>query len=119
MPHSPSPVTMDMEHLRQYLTGDPEEEKEIIAMFGEVSEDTIAELRGLLADGQSDAWKKAAHKLKGAAANFGANALSKACHDAELNHALPIGEKEKMLAAIERCYEEVKQFFTAMSPCGQ
>lgn len=104
---------VDMEHLRQYLTGDPEEEQEIIAMFNELTAQTVSELRELVGDDAAAEWKKAAHRLKGSAANFGANALAEVCSNAERQHMLPLEQKMLMLAEIEMRCEEIKAFFAS------
>ena len=89
---------VDMEHLRMMIGDDPDDQAEIIAMFI----DLTAESLQLLTEQYEDAeeWKKTAHKMKGSAANFGANQLMELCMEAEFGFEAPRAQKEKIYMAI-------------------
>ncbi len=74
---------VDVGHLRMFTDGDKEEEKEIFELFITQSEEGIDVLRRTCYGGESQDWRKAAHKMKGAAANLGAFTLSALCKEAE------------------------------------
>ncbi len=74
---------VDLAHLRLFTDGDTNEERELTALFFEQAKLSIDTLTEALNYDNVDEWKSAAHKLKGAAANFGANKLSVFALDAE------------------------------------
>jgi len=74
---------VDLAHLRLFTNGDKKEERELTALFFEQAKYSIEGLLTAISYGDNDAWRNAAHKLKGAAANFGANKLSQAAFNAE------------------------------------
>ncbi len=98
---------MDWERLRMFTDDDPEEEKELIDMFVTYAEESLDILKARCQDGEDDEWKKAAHKLKGSAANLGAKALSDVCTEAEQAFADDAQAKEKILGRILISYDEV------------
>ena len=100
-------VVMDWERLRMFTDGDPEEEKELIAMFTTYAEESLEILKARCLDGEDEEWKKAAHKLKGSAANLGAQALSDVCFEAEKGFDRDQAAKEQILADILAAYEQV------------
>ena len=98
---------MDWERMALFTDGDPEEEKALIEMFTTYATESLEVLENALEDGQEEDWKKAAHKLKGSAANLGANLLSDACLQAEERYADNAEEKGKILTAILLHYGQV------------
>lgn len=76
-------IIIDWNRIEMFTDGDANERQELISIFIAHADDTLEQLR--VAKQQSDygAWKKAAHKLKGSAANLGAQELSKICLFAE------------------------------------
>ncbi len=102
---------VDMEHLNMFTDGDSEEEKELLDLFFEQAELSITELQDNYGDANCEEWKKAAHRIKGAAANLGANILSAACAEAEQNYEQDQVAKETMLADIKMRLGDVQNFF--------
>lgn len=112
----PSPAThkeppVDMEHLNMFTDGDPDEEKELLDLFFEQAELSIAELEVNCGDEGDEGWKKAAHRIKGSAANLGAKSLSAVCTEAENNYTDNQVTKESMLADIKIKLNDVRCFF--------
>ena len=103
---------VDMEHLNMFTDGDPDEERELLDLFFEQADLSISELETALNSDDDEAWKKAAHRLKGAAANLGANMLSSACAEAEKRYEDSQALKEGMLADIKIKLKNVQLFFT-------
>src|SRR5437868_2471453 len=68
-PEAPDPTIFDREHLRQYTSGDPDLERELVGLFlGQ-----FAPMRAQLDQTASaEDWKFAAHTLKGSARSIGA-----------------------------------------------
>ena len=102
---------IDMDHFSLFSDGDPDEEKELLDLFFEQAELGIKELEEHHVSGDHEAWKKSAHRMKGAAANLGAHPLSEACKEAESRFEDDAGEKEAMLGSIKASLEELQQFF--------
>ena len=76
---------VDLNHLNMFTEGDKKEERELTSLFFEQARYSLQSLNDSMSYGENDNWKNAAHKLKGAAANFGATKLSNICFDAEQN----------------------------------
>jgi PAS domain S-box-containing protein len=74
---------VDIEHLNIFTGGDKKEERELTALFFEQAKYSVITLQDTLSKDDGEGWKMAAHKLKGASANFGANMLSQYAFDAE------------------------------------
>lgn len=74
---------VDLTHLRQFTDGNPEEEKEFFDIFLTQAEEGVTHLSRHITDEYNEEWKRTAHKLKGSAANLGANTLSNLCKEAE------------------------------------
>ena len=107
---SNTPVIMDWERLRMFTDGDPEEERALIEMFVCYAEESL----GILKDYhkiENEEWRKAAHKLKGSAANLGAQALSDVCMLAEVNFHADQTEKQDILSNILSTYAQVLELF--------
>lgn len=103
-------VPIDRDHLELFTDGDPDEEKELLDLFFEQTEMGVKELEENCANENAEEWKKAAHRLKGAAANLGAEPLSAECKIAEEDFEVNEDEKVKMLLAIKNKIEELKIF---------
>ncbi len=103
---TPEVEIMDWERLRMFTDGNPEEEKALIEMFITYAEESLDDLKNCQ-EGENEEWKKAAHKLKGSAANLGAQALSDACMEAEQGFEQDKATKEKILYNVLRSYDEI------------
>ncbi|MGB4101559.1 MAG: ATP-binding protein [Alphaproteobacteria bacterium] len=102
---------VDMELLNSILGDDMAERQEIITLFLDLAEQSIQNLNDNMQTMHAEVWRKAAHKMKGSSANFGANKLATLCHMAEEGHLADSVTKSAMLAAIRASYQDVKQFF--------
>ncbi|PCI00371.1 MAG: hypothetical protein COB76_03715 [Alphaproteobacteria bacterium] len=100
---------IDMDHFEIFTDGDPETEKELLELFFDQADLSLDALKDAISD--SDTWKKAAHRLKGSAANLGAEPLAKSCAMAESAHDKKADDKEIMLADIQTKLKELKSYF--------
>ena len=103
-------LAVDMEHLALFTDGDPEEEKMLFDLFTEQADMCIESLREALDDGDEDDWKSTAHRLKGAAANLGANTLAAHCLTAETQYEDDDAAKETYYTNITTALDAVKDF---------
>lgn len=102
---------VDMDHFLLFTDGDPEEEKELLELFFDQAELSINELTESCDDENSDAWMKAAHRIKGSAANLGAGKMAEICENAETNYEVGVGEKQEMLNHINAELKKIQEFF--------
>jgi signal transduction histidine kinase/DNA-binding response OmpR family regulator len=102
----PQPI-MDWDHFSMFTDGDREEEEQLITIFTTYAEESLDAMGESCAAGDVDLWKKAAHKLKGSAANLGAVSLSKMCEKAEFAKELPEESKKQMLEQVVASYRLV------------
>lgn len=105
----PQYILVDWERLSMFTDGDAEEEKALVALFTNYSEETLEVLKGVAYDpgvDASDVWTKAAHKLKGSAANFGAAKLADLCFDAEKYQGLEDAVRQDLFEKIHVAYQE-------------
>lgn len=103
---------LDWERLRMFTDDDPEEEKALIEMFMIYAEESI-EILKQCRDGEDEDWKKAAHKLKGSAANLGAQGLSGFCFEAEKGFCRDKHSKEEIVTKIISSYTQVSGILNA------
>ncbi len=101
---------VDLTHLSLYVGDDAEERKMVFGLFTHGAEESLAVLAGNIMDGKNIAWKKAAHKLKGSAANFGALPLSYICKEAEEKFESSADVKQALFLELSRSYKEVSAF---------
>ena len=104
-------VPVDLEQLRMFTDGDPEEEKALANLFLEQAKEMIAILEKSMGADKQDAWKSAAHRFKGSSGNLGATKLHNLCKEAEANFMDNESKKVKMLAAIKNETKRVEVFF--------
>ena len=110
--YSFSPNTIvDFEHFNFMFEGsDKSEIKELLDLFDEQTQLSLNILTKFCLDGEQEEWKKAAHKLKGSAANLGAVNLAKICAIAEKNMTEKKEQKEKDLKTIVEQYRILKNY---------
>ncbi len=96
--HAAPPI--DLEHLQMFTDGDPDQERELIDLFMDQADENILMLQQSLDGSDNEAWKSAAHRLKGASANFGANRLCDIASEGEQSHNYSSDEKENILHSI-------------------
>ncbi len=98
---------MDWTRLDIFSDGDPAERGELIKLFITHAKDSIKVMEQSLTRDTCLEWKKAAHKLKGSAANLGALKLSKICEEAENNFEASQQEKEKILEVLKNDFHKL------------
>ncbi len=106
LPKADEKEIFDWERLRMFAETQ-EEEKELIGIFVTYAEESLEMLRSTLDEKNPDSWKKAAHKLKGSAANIGAQRLSEICLEAESAYETEEAEKECIYQKIRGSYSEL------------
>ncbi len=104
-------LIINLDHLDQFTDGDDEEEKMIFEMFDSAGKVSVTELKDHVKNGDSEIWRKAAHKLKGASANLGAEKLSEKCLKLEQAYEDSDENKKLLLDELLIEFEAVKQFF--------
>lgn len=103
-------MPVDMAQLRIFTNDDPEEEKALIALFLEQAEAMISILQKSTGADSNEAWRSAAHRLKGSSGNLGAMKLHDLCKHAETSFRDIEPKKLEMLAAIKAEALKVEQF---------
>jgi CheY-like chemotaxis protein/HPt (histidine-containing phosphotransfer) domain-containing protein len=106
-----SPV--DLDQLRMFTDGDPEEEKALAELFLEQAQEMIMLLEQNMGADKNDVWKSAAHRFKGSSGNLGAMPLHQLCKRAEMHFEDEESKKNDMLAAIKAATKNVELFFHA------
>jgi two-component system, sensor histidine kinase and response regulator len=109
-PKEAADIPVDMEQLRLFTNDDPEEEKALIALFLEQAKAMISILQKSTGADDHEAWRSAAHRLKGSSGNLGAMKLHSICKHAETNCKDIEPKKNEMLAAIKEEALRVEQF---------
>lgn len=101
---------VNMEQLRIFTDGDKEEEKELVEMFFDQADASLAVIRESISSEKKEEWKSSAHKLKGASGNLGAMKLHELCTNAEKDFETDENAKAEILNAILQEYEKVRDF---------
>lgn len=105
---------IDLAHLRLFTDGDRHEEHELFTIFLDRADDTLDKLDAALRFNNSEAWRRAAHLLKGASGNLGARKLFSLCEHAE-QHAENDSETKKLeIVHIRQALDDVRQFIHSM-----
>lgn len=104
---NPEHPVLDRAHLRRYSGGDEALEAELFALLTAQMDACLAALRDVSA-GDGEAWRRAAHTLKGASRGVGAMALGEACALAESRP-----HDRQALARIEAAAEAVRREIAA------
>lgn len=105
-----SDAPVDLNHLNMFTDGDKKEERELTSLFFEQSRYILQSLNEAMNYNENEMWKSAAHKLKGASANFGANKLSDICFNAEQTFHANLEEKRELYKKIVSEITAVSQF---------
>lgn len=98
-------VIIDWDRIKLFTDGNPEEEKELIDMFIQYADETLKILEACVDTSENHVWQQASHKLKGSAANLGANRLSEICYKAEKIDDCPANTKEGLYTQILSEYQ--------------
>ncbi len=99
---------MDWDRLDMFTDGDPEEEKMLVDLFINNAEETIKIIEQHIDTGNTEEWENATHRLKGSAANLGAQSLADICSQAEKSSGENTETKRVLYRSILASYEEVK-----------
>lgn len=110
-PTEQAPV--NMEQLRMFTNGDPQEERELFTLFLSQAHDILEVLRHNTAAGSKDAWKSAAHRFKGSSGNLGAMQLHQLCKHAEIHFEDAEPQKLTMLTALLQETKRVQDYLGA------
>ena len=107
-------TVVNLDNLHEMTGGDKDLEKELFEVYLSSSEECLKALRLNSDEGNEETWRTQAHAWKGMSLNLGAETLGKLCAEAQMSHLSPTAEKEKMLAAIEAEYEQVKAYLKSL-----
>jgi len=103
---------IDMEQLRMFTDGDPQEEKALIELFLEQGHELIAIMQDCIDSGNATEWKSAAHRFKGSSGNLGASKLLHHCKNAETNYEYGSIQKSEILTAIKSEMRRIESVLT-------
>jgi HPt (histidine-containing phosphotransfer) domain-containing protein len=109
----PPHALWDKEALRQITDGDPRIESELARLFMETAERCLEQLRSLATSGDTEAWRRVLHELKGATANLHAEHMSLLCTEASA--AGTTETRQLACASIAQAYGELKSFLDPMA----
>ena len=101
---------LNLEHLEVFTDGDKQEEEKLLNLFFEQTDLSLSDLRQALQEENTENWGKAAHRLKGAAANLGAETLAATCKQAEEAKGDTKDVKENLLRKIIAQEELLRKF---------
>lgn len=96
---------MDWDHFNMFTDGDKEEEKQLISLFMTYANESLEIMEQHLNNENSEIWRKAAHKLKGSAANLGAKLLAEYCKTAEMAHDQAPEDRRELFYKIQNTYD--------------
>jgi HPt (histidine-containing phosphotransfer) domain-containing protein len=99
---------IDAAHLSRYTAGDSALERELLRLFANQSQIYLAQLKEARSD---QAWREAAHCLKGAAAAIGASRVAASAKSAEEANSL---SRRVQLTEIESALREARDYILAM-----
>ncbi len=101
---------VDLSQLRLFTDGDLIEERELFKLFSQQAQESIETLKDSQLPENAENWRRAAHRLKGASGNLGAQQLSHLCKSAEQGKDLPQDEKAILLKSIANELKKVDIF---------
>jgi len=106
----PEELPVDMQQLRMFTDGNPDEEKELFDLFLEQAQMMIDILEENTHEHGFEAWKSAAHRFKGSSGNLGAMKLHHLCKRAETHYEDTAQKKMEMLSAIKAETKRIRSF---------
>lgn len=110
-------MAIDLTHLRMFTDGDAEEEKTLYGIFMRNADESITRMEESLSKHDSESWRKAAHRLKGASGNLGAKSLYELCAEAEKASAHPQDAWAGYMQAISQELARVREFIHQQGGC--
>jgi two-component system sensor histidine kinase/response regulator len=111
------PYVLDSEALLDRIGGDADLLQELAGVFREDCPKLLAEIRRAVAAGNAPALMQAAHTLKGAVANFGADAAREAAF--RLESIGRTGDLEPAHKAVGELESEILQFEQALAALAE
>lgn len=102
------PVMLD--HLRNFTGDNVDDMRELCQSFFTQADQIMATLHASCKENQHNAWRKAAHKLRGSSANLGAQALSQKSEHAETHYTASEDDKLLQAASIQKELENVRTY---------
>lgn len=101
--HTDGPI--DWEHLSKYTLGNKDVEKEVLELFARQSSQFVEKLRNA---SDAQAWKEAAHTIKGSARGIGAWRVATKAESLEMlgDHAVGAA-RDAAIAGLEQNLQEV------------
>lgn len=100
---------VDLDHFRSMTDGDKEFEAEMVKLFNETVTQCLERMQSNIENNME--FEAAAHELKGACLNLGANDLAALCKKGQdIAHSATTAEKNDLLHHISRACEAVKQY---------
>lgn len=109
---TPAIPPVDVNHLAMFIGDDEEEKRMVYDMFFRSAEQSLLDMGAALEKNENVVWKKAAHKLKGAAANFGAAPLADLCRGAEEYFEDMPAHKIPRLQSITQAVADIRMFLS-------
>lgn len=107
---SAQPAPVNLEQFNMFTDGDSNEKKELFDLFMDQTNHLLSILEQNLGEDGREAWKSAAHRLKGSSGNLGAMPLHDLSRTAEINFEQDLTHKKIMLAAIREELQRVENF---------
>lgn len=103
---------VDLSQLELYTEGDREQEQMLAGLLVQLGQDSLKTLQAHIEGRATEKeWKDTCHRLKGASAQIGANALSELCLKGEKNFQESSEFKKSLLRDIEEALAQVQEFF--------
>jgi len=103
--------TVDFNHLESYVAGDRALVREVLALFSDQARTVLPTLDP---KASGEAWRDAAHSLKGSALGVGAFQVAGACEAAEAAFEAPLGVKAARLLdvrdALDRALADIAAY---------
>ena len=101
----------DLSHFHNLIGNDPDLEALLIEEFLSTGEASLRQMKDLTGDPHRAEWRAAAHALKGACYNMGANDLAALCSEAQKGFEANRESKEDMLARLTAAFAPVTAYF--------
>ena len=106
----PKSAPVSIERFR-YTAATEEEEKNVLFLFFNSANEKVAVMENARREKERGEWARAAHYLRGAAANLGMEALAEQCRIAEQNPSMSYQEASEVVNAIRHELQCVREFF--------
>ena len=102
------PLPIDLSALHGIIGDDKSAERSLLELFLQDSEKSLELLSTQCVDEPSETWREAAHRMKGGAANVGAQGLRSLCEQAQHLEKATSKERQKLYKEIQTAFLDVK-----------